>query len=134
MNKIKQAMEEQLNSIEVTDSLKRRTLRKIKQSHPQRIQPRHFLKYMTLASSFVLMLVLGFNVVYAPSNQNQVTTTEDSNFPQIDFTNKPQKNGTLSDETTPWDPKIFGVPKPELDSSNLNGDDVDDEENSKESE
>jgi hypothetical protein len=72
MNKIRESMDEGLKELKVTRELRERTLDQFRLNHNRRFDVSYYFKAMTVFSSFIVLVVLSFNLLYPVSPNPQV--------------------------------------------------------------
>jgi hypothetical protein len=106
MNKIKQALDEELKDIEVSEQLKMRLISKMKKQKSSKlinfntISNKYGLKAMTSVSSFILILTITVNMLPIGTQPNTLSMPE-SNSQEYDFSRFNSENNKLNEIEEP---------------------------------
>jgi hypothetical protein len=102
MNKIKQALDEELKDIEVSEQLKNRLISKMKKQKSSKlinfntISNKYGLKAMTSVSSFILILTITVNMLPIGTQPNTLSIPESSSQ-DYDFSRFNSENNKLNE-------------------------------------
>jgi hypothetical protein len=89
MNKIRESMDEGLKELNVTRDLRERTLDQFRLSRSRQFNLSYYFKAMTVCSSFIVLLVMSFNLLNPVSPTPQVEPMRIS--PDMESTNSSNK-------------------------------------------